>query len=84
MPTIFQFVFAIKKEILHLCDRATVVHEGSGHLALVFHLGTKIYSLRVFGLWDSLLFRITELPKMELVSSKSYLSAFNLANIEQL
>ena len=27
-----------KKEILHLCDRAAVVHEGSGHLALVFHL----------------------------------------------
>ena len=42
MPTIFQFVFAIKKEILHLCHRTAVVHECSGHLALVFHLGTNI------------------------------------------
>ena len=30
--------FCYKKEIIHLCDRAAVVHEGSGHLALVFHL----------------------------------------------
>ena len=42
MPTMFQFVFAIKKEIIHLCDRAAVVHECSGHLALVFHLGTNV------------------------------------------
>ena len=80
----FQFIFAIKKkEIFHLCDRAAVVHEGSGHLALVFHLG-KMYSLWVFGLWYSLLFMITEMLKTESVSSKSYLSTFNLANVELL
>ena len=83
MPTMLQFVFVIKKEIIHLCDRAAVVHEGSGHLALVFHLG-KMYSLWVFGLWYSLLFMITEMLKTESVSSKSYLSTFNLANVELL